>query len=100
MRATLRAGRYPGRSVPFFGHKTRHEREWEEVRETARDDLVALGDDIRALDGDIQMPGVTQDAKQRYDPARDAISPEVEVEADAATAVYGESDHERSTEQD
>ena len=30
------------------------------------------------------------------DPARDAIAPE--VEADASTAVYGESDHETSTE--
>jgi hypothetical protein len=55
--------------VPFFGHKTRREREWEEVRETARDDLVALGDDIRALDVDIQMPNVADDAKQRYEQA-------------------------------
>ena len=55
--------------MPFLGHKTRHEREWEEVRETARDDLVSLGDDIRALDVDIQMPGVSQDAKQRYEQA-------------------------------
>jgi hypothetical protein len=57
------------RPVPFFGHKTRREREWDEVRETARDDLVSLGDDIRALDVDIQMPGVSQDAKQRYEQA-------------------------------
>jgi hypothetical protein len=55
--------------MPFFGHKTRREREWEEVRETARDDLVGLGDEIRALDVDIDMPGVTQDAKQRYEQA-------------------------------
>jgi hypothetical protein len=35
---------------------------WKEVRASAQDDLVALGDDIRALDVDIQMPGVTADA--------------------------------------
>jgi hypothetical protein len=53
--------------VPFFGHKTRREREWEEVRSSAQDDLVGLGDDIRSLDVDIQMPGVSAEAKQRYD---------------------------------
>jgi hypothetical protein len=58
--------------VPFFGHKTRREREWEEVRESAQDDLVALGDDIRALDVDIQMPGVSQESKQRYEQALEA----------------------------
>ena len=42
--------------MPFFGHKSRREREWEEVRASAQDDLVALGDDIRSLDVDIQMP--------------------------------------------
>jgi hypothetical protein len=59
-------------AVPFFGHKTRHEREWEEVRTSAQDDLVALGDDIRSLDVDIQMPGVSADAKQRYEQALEA----------------------------
>lgn len=53
--------------MPFFGHKSRHEREWEEVRDSARDDLVALGEDIRSLDVDIGMPGVTPQAKQRYE---------------------------------
>jgi hypothetical protein len=48
--------------MPFFGHKTRHEREWEEVRSSAQDDVVALGDDIRSLDVDIQMPGVSEEA--------------------------------------
>ena len=55
--------------MPFFGHKSRREREWEEVRETARDDLVALGDDIRALDVDIEMPDASAEAKQRYEQA-------------------------------
>jgi hypothetical protein len=58
--------------VPFFGHKFRREREWDEVRATAQDDLVALGEDIRALDVDIAMPGVTQEAKERYDQALQA----------------------------
>ena len=58
--------------MPFFGHKSKREREWEEVRSSAQDDLVALGDDIRALDVDIQMPGVGDDAKQRYDQALEA----------------------------
>jgi hypothetical protein len=60
------------RNMPFFGHKTRHEREWEEVRSSAQDDLVGLGDEIRALDVDIQMPSVSEDAKQRYSQALEA----------------------------
>jgi hypothetical protein len=58
--------------VPFFGHKSRREREWEEVRGSAQEDLVALGDDIRSLDVDIQMPTVSADAKQRYEQALEA----------------------------
>lgn len=58
--------------MPFFGHKTKHERQWDEVRSSAQDDLVGLGDDIRALDVDIQMPGVSDEAKQRYDQALEA----------------------------
>jgi hypothetical protein len=65
--------------VPFFGHKWRHEREWEEVRSAAQDDLVALGDDIRSLDVDIQMPGVSDEAKQRYDQALEAYQRASEV---------------------
>src|SRR5829696_322785 len=37
-----------------------------QLREVARDDLVALGDDIRALDLDVQMPGVDEQAKSHY----------------------------------
>jgi hypothetical protein len=58
--------------MPFLGHKFRHEREWDEVRESAQEDLVALGDDIRSLDVDIQMPGVSDEAKQRYEQALEA----------------------------
>ena len=65
--------------MPFFGHKTRREREWEEVRASAQDDLVALGDDIRALDVDIQMPGVGDEAKQRYEQALQAYQRASEI---------------------
>jgi hypothetical protein len=60
------------RFVPFFGHKFRREREWDEVRASAQDDLVALGDDIRGLEVDISMPGASEEAKQRYDQALQA----------------------------
>jgi hypothetical protein len=43
--------------------------EFDEVKETARDDLVALGDDIRALELDTQMPDADPRAKQDYDQA-------------------------------
>ena len=58
--------------MPFFGHKSRREREWEEVRASAEEDLVALGDDIRSLDVDIEMPGVAAEARQRYEQAVEA----------------------------
>ncbi len=67
------------RTVPFFGHKTRREREWDEVRTSAQDDLVALGDDIRSLDVDIQMPGVSAEAKQRYEQALQAYQRASEI---------------------
>src|SRR5437588_7832304 len=66
-------------AVPFFGHKTRREREWEEVQAAARDDLVALGDDIRALDVDVQMPDVSDDVKQRYEQAVEAYQRASEI---------------------
>ncbi len=65
--------------MPFFGHKSRREREWEEVRSSSQDDLVALGDDIRALDVDVQMPGVSEDLKQRYEQAVEAYQRASEI---------------------
>jgi hypothetical protein len=65
--------------MPFFGHKSRREREWEEVRASAQEDLVALGDDIRSLDVDIEMPGVSEEAKQRYEQAVEAYQRASEV---------------------
>jgi hypothetical protein len=41
----------------------------EEVKQVARDDLVALGEDIRALDLDVQMPDVDPEGRQHYDQA-------------------------------
>lgn len=58
--------------MPFLGHKTRRERDWEEVRAAAQDDVVGLGEEIRALDLDVQMPGVSPEATQRYGQALQA----------------------------
>jgi hypothetical protein len=43
--------------------------EFAEVKENARDDLVALGEDIRALELDMDMPGVSEEAKGDYETA-------------------------------
>src|SRR3954451_8347207 len=43
--------------------------ELEEVHGTVRGDVVELGDEIRALDLDVQMPGVPEEAKTDYEAA-------------------------------
>lgn len=43
--------------------------EFAEVKENARDDLVALGDDIRALELDMELPGASAGAKADYENA-------------------------------
>jgi hypothetical protein len=50
------------------GRRRRREEEAQvaELRETAREDLVALGEDIRALDLDIEMPGADPAGKEDY----------------------------------
>ena len=61
-----------GGAALFVGRRRRRARdaaEFEEAKRNARDDLVALGDDIRALDVDVEMPGVDADAKADYDHA-------------------------------
>jgi hypothetical protein len=40
--------------------------EFAEVKENARDDLVALGDDVRALELDVDMPGADPQAREHY----------------------------------
>jgi hypothetical protein len=47
----------------------RERSEFDEVRQVAREDLVALGDDIRALDLDVEMPGADAEGRQHYDQA-------------------------------
>jgi hypothetical protein len=46
--------------------------EFAEVKENARDDLVALGDDIRALEVDMDMPSASTEAKGDYETAVNA----------------------------
>jgi hypothetical protein len=60
--------------IGFFLYRRRQRRavenaELAEVKEVARDDLVALGDDIRELDLDVEMPGVTKEARADYERA-------------------------------
>jgi hypothetical protein len=40
--------------------------ELEQVRDVARDDLIALGSDIASLDLDVEMPGVDAEAREHY----------------------------------
>ena len=55
--------------------RRRREREQlAEVKTVARDDLVALGDDIRALDLDEQMPDADPEAKRYYGQAVDGYT--------------------------
>ena len=56
------------------GRRDRRRREaaqLEAVKRHARDDLVALGDDIRSLDLDIEMPNASAEAKEDYGRAVD-----------------------------
>jgi hypothetical protein len=43
--------------------------EFAEVKENARDDLVVLGDEIRALELDMELPGASAEAKADYETA-------------------------------
>jgi len=61
-----------GGAALLVGRRRRRAREaaeFAEAKRNARDDLVALGDEIRALDIDVQMPGVDAQAKADYDHA-------------------------------
>jgi hypothetical protein len=48
--------------------------EFEEAKRNARDDLVSLGEAIRALDIDVQMPGVDPAARADYERAVEAYT--------------------------
>jgi hypothetical protein len=54
--------------------RAQEEAELEELRETANEDLVALGEDVRALDLDVDMPGADPRGKQRYGEAVQAYT--------------------------
>jgi hypothetical protein len=49
-----------------FRRRKREQAEFEEVRDAARDDVIALGQDIRALDLDMEMPNADPEAKTHY----------------------------------
>ncbi len=65
-----------GAAVAIGGSVRRQRRreaeELAEVKDNARDDLVALGDDIRALDVDIEMPDASPAARADYETALNA----------------------------
>jgi hypothetical protein len=46
--------------------RRRQSTEFQEVHETAEEDLLALGDDIRALDLEVEMPGIDARAREDY----------------------------------
>jgi len=52
--------------------RRRQAAELAEVKDNARDDLVALGDEIRALEVDMDMPGVSDAARSDYETALNA----------------------------
>ena len=54
------------------GHKRTRAQEMEDLRKTVRDDLIALGEDIRALELDLQMPGANAEAQRAYASAVEA----------------------------
>jgi hypothetical protein len=46
--------------------RRRENEELEQVKAVTREDLIALGDDIRALDLDVEMPGIDAETKEHY----------------------------------
>lgn len=46
--------------------RRREQAELDEVKEVAQEDLVALGEDLRALEIDVEMPGTNPEAKHSY----------------------------------
>ena len=60
-----------GCSSPRARRKLRREQAQQlaEVHDSVRDDVIELGDEIRALDLDVQMPGMPEEAKTDYEAA-------------------------------
>jgi hypothetical protein len=66
-----------GGTALFVGRRRKRAREaaeFEEAKRNARDDLVSLGDDIRALDVDVQMPNADPQARADYEQAVNAYT--------------------------
>jgi hypothetical protein len=64
-----------GAGALFWSRRRRRKEqdaELAELKDNVRDDLVALGDDIRALDLDVEMPNVPAQAKEDYNRAVEA----------------------------
>jgi hypothetical protein len=59
-----RAGVEPAHGAPELA--AQDPRAFEEVRRTAEEDILSLADEIRALDLDIEMPGVSSEARADY----------------------------------
>ena len=53
-------------------HKRTRERELADVKNTVRDELIALGEDIRAVELDLQMPDADAEAQRAYASAVEA----------------------------
>ncbi len=49
-----------------FRRRRRQREELAAVRRAAQEDLLALAEDIRALDLDVEMPGVSREAREQY----------------------------------
>jgi LPXTG-motif cell wall-anchored protein len=72
-----------GGGALYLNRRRRKREELAAVKHVARDDLVALGDDIRALDVDVAMPNANADAKAHYNEAVEVYS-DAEQRFDAA----------------
>jgi hypothetical protein len=58
-----------GGGAVWLSRRRRRRQELEQVKHVARDDLIALGDDVRALDLDVAMPNANREAKDHYNEA-------------------------------
>ena len=65
------SGRRRERAAPRVEEPLPDARPFEEVREAAEEDLLALADGIRALDIDVELPGASPAARQDYERALD-----------------------------
>jgi hypothetical protein len=65
----LAVGGVGGGALLFRANRRRREqerRELEQVKRTAQEDLIALGEDVGSLDIDVQMPGAPEEARKQH----------------------------------